>query len=65
MKDGTKIKVDDMTESHAKNCLKLLMRRNNANTFRLDAPEDLIEGVMAEWENEFWNDEYRYGSSKT
>jgi hypothetical protein len=27
MKDGTKIMVEDMSESHAKNCLRVLMRR--------------------------------------
>ena len=27
--DGTQIAVEDMTEAHAKNCLRVLMRRNS------------------------------------
>ena len=32
MKDGKKIDVDDMTESHLKNVLKLLLRRNGSSS---------------------------------
>ena len=59
MKDGTKIEVDDMTEAHAKNCLKLLMRRNNSE---IQAEANAL-GIQ-DWESEFWEDEYRYGSGK-
>jgi len=58
-RDGIEINVDDMSESHAKNCLKMLMKRGQ--TFDVSAPEDLIQGVMDEWENEFWSDELRCG----
>jgi hypothetical protein len=32
MKDGTKIDVDDMTESHLRNVLKLIIRRSSQAT---------------------------------
>ena len=35
MKDGNKIDVDDMTESHLKNVLKLLLRRNESSDKKL------------------------------
>jgi hypothetical protein len=35
MKDGKKIDVDDMTESHLKNVLKLLLTRNESSAKKL------------------------------
>ena len=35
MKDGNKIDVDDMTETHLRNVLKLLLRRNESSDKKL------------------------------
>jgi len=35
MKDGKKIDVDDMTETHLRNVLKLLLRRNKSSAKKL------------------------------
>lgn len=35
MKDGNKIDVDEMTETHLKNVLKLLLRRNESSAKKL------------------------------
>ena len=40
--DGRNILVDDMTESHAKNCLKLMMRRHQPTQYDIEA-----EGVVS------------------
>ena len=35
MKDGSKINVDDMTESHLRNVLKLILKRNESSAKKL------------------------------
>lgn len=35
MKDGTKINLDDMTESHLRNVLKLILKRNESSAKKL------------------------------
>ena len=38
MKDGTKINLDDMTESHLRNVLKLILKRNESSAKKLPIP---------------------------
>jgi len=71
MKDGTIINVDDMTEAHAKNCLKLMLRRSNEaenvinSSIKAEFRELIRQETAPQWdadaEDEFWSDEYRYG----
>ena len=39
MKNGTKIDIDDMTEEHLKNVLKMIVLNRKANEYRGDEPE--------------------------
>jgi nuclear transport factor 2 (NTF2) superfamily protein len=38
-KDGTKISVDDMTESHLRNTLKLLLKRSRIKEQKFENPD--------------------------
>ena len=54
MKDGKMINVGDMTEGHAKNCLRLMLRWLRDRKEDDDSREDLVGiGFGA---CEFWND---------
>jgi len=64
-KNGVKIAVGDMTEAHAKNTLRFIIRKNNiAIRNQMIRPiADLI--ANSDWEEQFWEDEGRYGTSNT
>ena len=50
-KDGTKIAVSEMSESHAKNALRMLIRKHNASYANMD---DAFTGIMQDfykWDN--------------
>ena len=40
MKDGNKIDVDDMTENHLRNVLKLILKRNESSAKKLHIHND-------------------------
>lgn len=58
-KNGDKILVGDMTEGHAKNTLRMIIRKNNkAIEYQMMRPIfDMI--AESDWEEEFWADESR------
>ena len=58
MKNGEKIAVGDMSESHVKNVLRMIIRTRNAIN------DKRFEDQMESWEKEFWDDVYRYGSEE-
>ena len=51
-KNGTKIPVEDMTEAHVKNALRMIIRKSREDSAHF----------YTNWENEFWEDMHRYGS---
>jgi hypothetical protein len=59
MKDGTEIAVGDMSESHVRNTLRMLLRKQR------ESQEKWMEYDQEDWERDFWEDEGRYGTSKT
>lgn len=53
-KDGTLIKVSDMTETHAKNALRLMLRQRKKWE---DEGEEFMDDMMEEafgWDDEFY-----------
>lgn len=56
MKDGSEITVGDMTGDHAKNCLRLLLRRQQISSvredFRLQDLDKLYYDMM--WDDLKW-----------
>jgi len=75
--EGKKIHIDDMTESHAKNCLKLLFRKieNYNNSIKTEIKrtipksriaDRILEEGRQEEENEqgSWDEHYRPESYK-
>lgn len=65
MDDGTKIWIADMTESHAKNCLRMILRRTREDR-EMTTPDDFEFTPTNwprddDWENEFWENELSHG----
>ena len=58
--NGTPIFVEEMSEAHAKNALRMVLRqhRESGRTIINDAAD-------TSWIDEFWEDEYRYGKWKS
>lgn len=64
--DGTKIAVGDMSESHLRNTLRMIIRKSQEKKFIVSIiDEDTKPCGMEDWEIQFWEDEGRYGTSKT
>ncbi len=70
--DGRQLRVADMTEEHAKNALRMMIRRGRLAGSLVDAVVARVrqEGIreaeaeaaqLDALEQEFWEDEYRYG----
>lgn len=54
-KDGRKIAVSDLTEDHAKNIIRMIIKSNRK----------LFDSAGQDsWESKFWDDFYRYGSGE-
>lgn len=48
-RDGTKIKIKDMTTSHIQNCINLLERANQSRLSLLYAIEQTLQGEQAQY----------------
>ena len=49
MKDGREIAVGDMTEEHAKNCLRLMLRGLKGKLAKQKAHEKFMNALDASW----------------
>ena len=63
MKDGTKIQIKDMSESHAKNCLRLMIRRVRDYNSQIKERQSIDDfnavnnERMEDWMDDDWMDD--------